>query len=153
MQLYKRKKDVKAKVKAWIEQGMSIGLVATMGYLHKGHISLMEKARKENDRLVVSIFVNPTQFGQGEDYEKYPRDMAADMDMCRRAGVDLIFAPEVSEMYEGEHLTYIDVDKLGQGLCGAKGQVISKGYVPWYLSFLILSFLIGHILVKKIINN
>ena len=98
--------------------GKSIGLVPTMGYLHEGHLSLVEKARVENDRVVVSIFVNPTQFGPGEDSQRYPRDLPRDLDLCARAGVGLVFTPEPSEMYPAGFQTRVEVESLSQGLCG-----------------------------------
>lgn len=104
----------------WKKRGFSVGLVPTMGYLHPGHISLIERARKENDMVVVSIFVNPIQFGPNEDLDKYPRDMAHDREVCEKAGAELIFAPEPSEMYPSENLVFVDIKELGNGLCGAK---------------------------------
>ena len=98
--------------------GKSIGFVPTMGYLHEGHLSLVEKARVENDRVVVSIFVNPTQFGPGEDSQRYPRDLPRDLDLCARAGVGLVFTPEPSEMYPAGFQTRVEVESLSQGLCG-----------------------------------
>jgi len=98
--------------------GKSIGLVPTMGYLHEGHLSLVEKARVENDRVVVSIFVNPTQFGPGEDFQRYPRDLPRDLDLCAKAGVGLVFTPEPSEMYPAGFQTRVEVESLSQGLCG-----------------------------------
>ena len=104
----------------WKKRGFSVGLVPTMGYLHPGHITLIERARKENDMVVVSIFVNPIQFGPNEDLDKYPRDMAHDREVCEKAGAELIFAPEPSEMYPSENLVFVDIKELGNGLCGAK---------------------------------
>ena len=104
----------------WKKRGFSVGLVPTMGYLHPGHMSLIERARKENDMVVVSIFVNPIQFGPNEDLDKYPRDMAHDREVCEKAGAELIFAPEPSEMYPSENLVFVDIKELGNGLCGAK---------------------------------
>ncbi len=104
----------------WEKRGFSVGLVPTMGYLHPGHISLIERARKENDMVVVSIFVNPIQFGPNEDLDKYPCDMAHDRDVCEKAGAELIFAPQPSEMYPCENLAFVDIKGLGDGLCGAK---------------------------------
>src|SRR6185369_8877940 len=100
-------------------EGKSIALVPTMGYLHAGHASLMHEGRKRCDLLVTSIFVNPTQFGAGEDLHKYPRDMERDMAIAAKAGVDLIFAPKASDMYPAGYQTWVDVDTLTLPLCGA----------------------------------
>lgn len=105
---------------SWRKQGLSIGFVPTMGYLHQGHRSLMEKAREENDRVVVSIFVNPIQFGPNEDFEKYPKDFARDRDVCESVRVDLLFNPPANEMFPSKNLAYVDVLELGDGLCGVK---------------------------------
>jgi len=99
--------------------GKSLGLVPTMGFLHQGHASLMHEGRKRCDLLVTSIFVNPTQFGVGEDFERYPRDMERDSELARQAGVDLIFAPTATEMYPQGFETYVDVERLTLPLCGA----------------------------------
>ncbi|NOZ91935.1 MAG: pantoate--beta-alanine ligase [Dictyoglomi bacterium] len=99
--------------------GKSIGFVPTMGYLHEGHLNLVRQARKDNDIVVVSIFVNPTQFGEGEDFDSYPRDLERDASLCEKEGVDYIFAPDTHEMYpDGAPLVYVDVLKLSDHLCG-----------------------------------
>jgi len=98
--------------------GQSIGFVPTMGYLHQGHLSLVEQGKKENDLTVVSIFVNPAQFGPQEDFSTYPRDVAADEKMLRDLDVDILFLPEREEIYPPGYLTYVDVGKLGGVLCG-----------------------------------
>jgi pantoate--beta-alanine ligase len=100
-------------------QAKRIALVPTMGFLHQGHLSLMQEGRRRGDLLVVSIFVNPTQFGVGEDYEAYPRDMERDQDLARRAGVDIIFAPSAREMYPAHYQTYVNVEEVAGHLCGA----------------------------------
>ena len=120
MKISKSVKEVRELTGNWGKRGFSVGLIPTMGYLHPGHISLIERARKENDIVVVSIFVNPIQFGPNEDLDKYPRDMAHDREACEKAGADLIFAPEPSEMYPSENLAFVDIKELGDGLCGAK---------------------------------
>lgn len=97
---------------------ISIGFVPTMGYLHKGHISLIKKAREENDIVITSIFVNPTQFGPNEDFEKYPRDESRDLQKCEESGCDIVFLPQVDEMYPDSFLTFVQVEELGKGLCG-----------------------------------
>lgn len=99
--------------------GKSIAFVPTMGYLHDGHASLMREGRKHGDLLVASIFVNPTQFGAGEDFDAYPRDMERDSKIAVDAGVDIIFAPKASDMYPAGYQTYVDVEKITLPLCGA----------------------------------
>ena len=111
-------KSVRKLVKAARSKGNKIGLVPTMGALHIGHICLIEKAVKGSDFVVVSIFVNPTQFGPGEDFEKYPRSFESDLEICRKAGVDIVFAPSPQEMYKKENLTWVNVEKLTEPLCG-----------------------------------
>ncbi len=101
------------------KQGLSIGIVPTMGYLHEGHLSLMRKGRSENDVLVATIFVNPTQFGPKEDLDKYPRDPEGDAEKCRTAGVDVLFIPDASEVYGAGFQTYVTVEKVSVPLCGA----------------------------------
>ncbi|MCW8858379.1 MAG: pantoate--beta-alanine ligase [Deltaproteobacteria bacterium] len=99
--------------------GQKISFVPTMGYLHKGHLSLLEEGRKRGDLLVLSIFVNPTQFGQGEDFEDYPRDLQRDADLAEQAGVDIIFAPTAKAMYPQHYATYVEVEGITENLCGA----------------------------------
>ncbi len=98
--------------------GKRVGLVPTMGALHEGHLSLVHAAKSECDVVVVSIFVNPIQFGPNEDFEKYPRPIEKDLELCRQAGVDVVFYPEVQEMYPRELLTTVRVSKMTQTLCG-----------------------------------
>ncbi len=100
------------------KQARDIGLVPTMGALHRGHTSLIDIARQDCDRVVVSIFVNPTQFGQDEDFNKYPRPIDADLDICEKHGVDAVFAPPVEQMYPTPNLTWVAVEKLTDPLCG-----------------------------------
>lgn len=99
--------------------GKTVGLVPTMGALHAGHLSLIRRARKENDIVIVSIFVNPTQFGPNEDYLRYPRPFGADRAACRSAGVDYLFTPKPEAMYPKGYLTYVMVEKMSETLCGA----------------------------------
>jgi pantoate--beta-alanine ligase len=110
--------SIRSLIKAARANGKSIGLVPTMGALHIGHISLIEAALKKCDYVVVSIFVNPTQFVPGEDFEKYPRPIEADLDVCKKAGVDVVFAPVPGQMYPEENLTWVNVEKLTKPLCG-----------------------------------
>lgn len=98
--------------------GARIGLVPTMGYLHEGHLALVRRVRAECDVVVVSIFVNPLQFGPREDYARYPRDLARDCRLLEPEGVDLVFAPPVEEMYPRPQLAFVEVERLGEGLCG-----------------------------------
>lgn len=118
MQVVKTIEELRPIIKGWRREGLSVGLVPTMGYLHDGHKSLILKAVSENDRVVVSDFVNPTQFGAGEDLAAYPRDMDRDAAICEAAGADLIFNPEPEEMYFADNYTFVDMDKLTRGLCG-----------------------------------
>ncbi|MCS7198594.1 MAG: pantoate--beta-alanine ligase [Candidatus Bipolaricaulota bacterium] len=101
-------------------QGKRIGFVPTMGYLHEGHLQLIDIAKEHSDFVVVSIFVNPTQFGPTEDYASYPRDFERDKKLCEARGTDLIFAPEVSEMYPERSLITFQIEKLADHLCGAR---------------------------------
>ena len=118
MQLVHTIDEVRAQVKAWKREGLSVGLVPTMGYLHDGHKSLIERAVKENDRVVVSDFVNPTQFGENEDLGSYPRDIKRDAALCDAAGVELLFNPSPEEMYYKDNCTFVDMNRLTNVLCG-----------------------------------
>ncbi len=111
-------KDVRKQVNDWKREGLTIGFVPTMGYLHEGHRSLMEAANKECDKVVVSIFVNPMQFGPKEDLASYPRDLDKDSKLCEEVGVDLIFHPEPEEMYDNNFCSYVDMNGLTTELCG-----------------------------------
>ena len=118
MKVVKTIDEVRELVKAWKAEGLRVGLVPTMGFLHEGHQSLIIKAVEENDRVVVSDFVNPTQFGPKEDLASYPRDIERDAKLCEEAGADLIFHPEPEEMYAPDYCTFVDMDGLTKGLCG-----------------------------------
>ena len=111
-------KETRAKIKEWRKQGLSVGLVPTMGYLHEGHKSLIVKAVAENDRVVVSDFVNPIQFGANEDLSTYPRDIEADRNLCEAAGADLVFYPAVEEMYQKDFSTFVETERVSAELCG-----------------------------------
>lgn len=117
MQIIKKIDELRTIINQWRKDGLTVGLVPTMGYLHEGHKSLIDRAVKENDRVVVSDFVNPTQFGPNEDFESYPRDINADAALCEAAGASLIFNPEADEMYDGA-LTFVDMNKITKVLCG-----------------------------------
>lgn len=114
-------------IKGWKREGLTVGLVPTMGYLHDGHKSLIVKAVAENDKVVVSDFVNPTQFGANEDLSSYPRDIERDAALCEAAGADVIFHPEPEEMYYSDKCTFVDMDKLTKGLCGKTRPVHFSG--------------------------
>ena len=118
MEVAKTIENVRSQVKIARGKGSKIGLVPTMGALHIGHISLIEAAANDCEFVVVSIFVNPTQFGPGEDFEKYPRPLEADLKICRKAGVDVVFAPSPQQIYPAENVTWVTVEKLTEPLCG-----------------------------------
>ncbi len=118
MKIVKTISEVRNSVKEWKKQGLSIGLVPTMGYLHEGHKSLIERAHKENDVVVVSDFVNPVQFGPNEDLATYPRDLERDAKLCEEAGAALLFNPEPDEMYFEDFHTYVNMESLSDELCG-----------------------------------
>ena len=120
--------QVREYVRGWHNKGLSVGFVPTMGNLHDGHISLIREARARCDVVVVSIFVNPTQFGPNEDFDRYPRTLDADAAALVEAGTDLLFAPSVEEMYPlGQNQTWVDVDQLGDYLCGASREGHFRG--------------------------
>lgn len=110
--------EVREEIRRWRAEGLTVGLVPTMGYLHEGHRSLIDKAVEQNDRVVVSVFVNPIQFGPNEDLATYPRDLERDSALCEEAGADLIFHPEKENMYFDDFCTFVDMDGLTRGLCG-----------------------------------
>lgn len=118
MEIIKTVSEVRDIVKKWRKAGHSIGLVPTMGYLHAGHGSLIEQSVKNNDKTVVSVFVNPAQFGPNEDLEKYPRDIKRDSELVASLGGDIIFNPEPEEMYKKNNATTVKVEGLSQKLCG-----------------------------------
>jgi len=111
-------KDMKELSGKYLKEGKTIGFVPTMGFLHEGHLSLVKRARKENDIVVVSIFVNPIQFGPNEDYESYPRDLDRDLKLLKGLNVDVVFHPSVEEMYPRDFSTYVEETKLSKYLCG-----------------------------------
>lgn len=128
-------KDVRSQVNEWKKEGLTIGYVPTMGYLHEGHRSLIEAARANNDRVVVSIFVNPMQFAPTEDLESYPRDLEKDAKMCEEVGVDLLFHPEPSEMYADGFCSYVDMNGLTTELCGRTRPTHFRGVQTVVLKF------------------
>ena len=127
MELVKTINEVKERVREWKKQGLSIGLVPTMGYLHEGHKSLIDRAVSENDRVIVSDFVNPIQFGPKEDLASYPRDIKADCALCENAGADLVFNPEPAEMYAEDFSAFVDTDKVSKELCGKSRPIHFRG--------------------------
>lgn len=120
-------KEVREQVKAWKKEGLTVGFVPTMGYLHEGHQSLIKRAVEENDKVVVSIFVNPMQFGPTEDLDSYPRDLEKDSALCEATGANLIFHPEPEEMYTDGFCSYVDMSVLTEELCGLSRPVHFRG--------------------------
>lgn len=118
MEILRTISEVRNVVSGAKREGKRIGFVPTMGALHEGHMSLVEEAKKRSGLVIVSIFVNPTQFGPGEDLDKYPRTLDSDLEKCRLEGVDVVFAPAADEMYPEKNLTWVKVDKITEGLCG-----------------------------------
>lgn len=127
MKIVETIQEVREQVKEWRMQGLSVGFVPTMGYLHEGHKSLIDRAVAENDKVVVSVFVNPMQFGPKEDLASYPRDLERDAALCEGAGADLIFHPEPSEMYHDDFSSYVDMNTLTGGLCGKSRPIHFRG--------------------------
>lgn len=126
MQVTKTVAETRALVKSWRKEGKTVGLVPTMGYLHEGHASLLRKCREENDIVVVSVFVNPTQFGPNEDLEAYPRDFERDSALCESLGADLIFHPEPEEMYQ-DPCAFVSIETLSENLCGKTRPIHFRG--------------------------
>lgn len=126
MQVTKTVKETRDIVKAWKREGLTVGLVPTMGFLHEGHASLIKRAGEENDRVVVSVFVNPTQFGPNEDLESYPRDFGRDSQLCESMGADLIFHPEPEDMYDSP-CAFVSIEKLSDNLCGKTRPIHFRG--------------------------
>jgi pantoate--beta-alanine ligase len=118
-ELIKTIPEMRASSAAWKKAGLSLGLAPTMGFLHAGHKSLIDRARAENDRVVVSIFVNPIQFGPGEDLAGYPQDLERDLEICGAARAEAVFFPSASDMYPPEARTRVTMDGLTATLCGA----------------------------------
>lgn len=127
MQIVHKITEVREIVSAWRKEGLTVGLVPTMGYLHEGHQSLIRKSVEQNDRTVVSVFVNPIQFGPNEDLASYPRDINRDMQKVEEVGGDLIFNPEPAEMYPGHFTSFIDTTETTELLCGAVRPIHFRG--------------------------
>ena len=134
MQIINNIKDLKNIIKKWKNQGLSIGYVPTMGYLHEGHLSLIKKASK-NDKIIVSIFVNPMQFGVNEDLATYPRDLERDAKLCENEGVAVLFMPSVEQMYPKDFSSYVDMNSLTDKLCGAKREGHFRGVCTILMKF------------------
>jgi pantoate--beta-alanine ligase len=127
MEIISDPKKMQALAAAWRSQGFRIAFVPTMGYFHRGHLSLMEYGKAGSDRLVVSLFVNPAQFGPNEDLARYPRDLERDADLARSVGVDVLYTPEAAAMYPPGYQTFVTVEELSLGLCGASRPGHFKG--------------------------
>lgn len=127
MQVVRSISKIRKLLSPYRRKGKTIGFVPTMGYFHRGHLSLMRKARKECDVVVVSLFVNPIQFGQGEDLDRYPRDFRRDKLLAEKEGVDFLFAPDAKGMYSAEFSTFVEVKGLDEVLCGARRPGHFKG--------------------------
>ncbi len=119
VEIVKTPSEMRARSDAWRAAGKRIAFVPTMGYLHRGHVSLLDEARRRGDVAVLSIFVNPTQFGPKEDLSRYPRDLEGDLDKARAAGIDVAYVPDAAAMYPDGYQTYVEVEELQKGLCGA----------------------------------
>lgn len=118
--------NIRSIVNHWKDKGYSIGFVPTMGYLHDGHAALIDQARKDNDKVIVSIFVNPTQFGENEDLNSYPRDINRDKSLCEAHKADIIFSPTSDEMYH-DRKAFVNIVELSDTLCGISRPIHFKG--------------------------
>ncbi len=139
MQILKTPHEVTEQCKQWHLQGKSIALVPTMGYYHAGHEDLMDAGRTLADKLVVSLFVNPTQFGPNEDLESYPRDHERDAEICRKHGVDLLFMPEPESMFDKDHSTWVEVPGMAKVLCGQTRPLHFRGVCTVVLKLFAIS--------------
>jgi len=128
--------DLRQQCRDWRQQGLTIALVPTMGFLHAGHMSLMDHARLRADRLVVSVFVNPTQFGPNEDLDSYPRDLPHDLAIAEEHGAAAVFAPEPGAMYHPDHATWVEVPEMSKLLCGASRPIHFRGVCTVVLKLL-----------------
>ncbi len=127
MKIVKTVEEIRNQVSEWRKEGFSVGFVPTMGYLHEGHASLIKKSSENNDRTVVSVFVNPMQFGANEDLDSYPRDIEHDSKIVEESGGDIIFNPEPDEMYKNGFSSFVDMTVLTQELCGLSRPVHFRG--------------------------
>ncbi len=131
MEIVSDPRDMQAVSLAWRRLDRHLALVPTMGFFHDGHLSLMRYGREHGDRLVVSLFVNPAQFGPAEDLNRYPRDLARDETLAREAGVDVLYTPTAADMYPQGYQTYVTVDDLSRPMCGASRSGHFRGWPPW----------------------
>ncbi len=139
MRILTNPEELAEQCKIWRKAGEKIALVPTMGYYHKGHESLMRFGRENADRLVVSLFVNPAQFGENEDLEAYPRDFERDRAIAEAAGADVLFYPDVSEMYKEGHKTWVEVPEMAALLCGASRPIHFRGVCTIVLKLFLLT--------------
>ena len=139
MQILTTPQELAAQCRAWHAQGEDVALVPTMGYYHAGHEDLMVHARGLAKRLVVSLFVNPAQFGPGEDLEAYPRDAERDAAIAERRGADVLFMPEPGSMYAPDHATWVEVPELAKGLCGQSRPIHFRGVCTVVLKLFLLT--------------
>jgi pantoate--beta-alanine ligase len=127
MEIISDPRQMQALAAEWRDRGFKMALVPTMGYFHRGHLSLMEYGKTSSDRLVVSLFVNPAQFGPNEDLDHYPRDLERDAALARGVGVDVLYTPDAAAIYPPGYQTYVEVERLSQGWCGASRPGHFKG--------------------------
>ena len=127
MRLLEKPREMQAWADHYRGEGKTIGFVPTMGYLHEGHMNLIKEARRTTDIVVVSIFVNPAQFGKGEDYKQYPRDLKGDRQKVERVGANILYVPSVADMYPKGYLTYVNVEEITRTMCGASRPGHFKG--------------------------
>jgi pantoate--beta-alanine ligase len=139
MQILETRESVARNVREWKAAGKTIGLVPTMGFLHEGHLHLVDLCRKEAEVVMVTIFVNPTQFGPNEDLDAYPRNLERDLEQLRQRGVDAVFCPAIPEMYASDHSTWVVEDRASIGLCGGSRPGHFKGVLTVCLKLFNLS--------------
>ncbi len=139
MDIITNPKDFQERCLSLRGRGLTTALVPTMGYFHQGHLSLMDYARENADRVMVSLFVNPSQFGPGEDLDKYPHDLKRDTKLAEQHGVDILFAPKAGTMYEEDHATWVEVPELAKHLCGKSRPVHFRGVATIVTKLLMLS--------------
>jgi pantoate--beta-alanine ligase len=136
MEIISEPREMQGLTREFRGQGLKVVLVPTMGFFHQGHVSLMEYGRTVGEKLVVSLFVNPAQFGPQEDLARYPRDLKRDARLAREAGVDILYTPEAASMYPPGYQTYVEVEQLSQGLCGSSRPGHFKGVATVVLKLL-----------------